>query len=137
MIGFRYDWDDHGQTVIRVYIGDMWDWDDLEQAVYGLQTMITSVEHQVDVITIMRSSTTPPDGDLTTALQAVIQVMPRNTGVLTMVGGNAAVNFAFKRLAATLPIFMGRFHQTDHLSDAYLFIAYNRPEASEDPGLVA
>lgn len=132
MIGFRYDWDDQGHTVIRMYVGDLWDWDDFEVAISGVFHLMQTVAHQVDLVAIMRSSTTPPDGDLTAYLVATVNAMPENAGLLVMVGGNAVVNFTLKQIAATYPPMMGRFFQTEALGEAYRLIARNRPEVNED-----
>jgi hypothetical protein len=132
VIGFRYDWDDLGHTVIRMYVGDLWDWDDFQVAMAGAFNLMHTVSHQVDLVTIMRSSTTPPDGDITTHLVGAVDAMPENSGVLVMVGGNAVVNFTLKQIAATYPPMMGRFFQTEALGEAYRIIARNRPEVNED-----
>jgi hypothetical protein len=132
MIGIRYSWDDPENTVIRLYIGDLWDWDDLSEAMTNVANMVASVEYQVDFIVIMRSSTPLPEGNAMLHIRNVAKLLPRNSGILVMVGGNTIGNRTLKMLARNYQCMMGRIFQRDHLADAYQIIARNRPEVYED-----
>lgn len=137
MIGIRYSWDDPENTVIRLYIGDLWDWDDLSEAMITIAAMVASVEHQVDFIIVMRTSSQMPGGNAMLHMRDAMKSLPRNSGILVMVGGNTTGNLTLKMLARSYQCMMGRIFQRDHLADAYRIIARNRPEVYEDDMLVA
>lgn len=137
MIGIRYGWDDPENTVMRLYVGDLWDWDDLNEAISNVAIMVASVEHQVDFIVVMRPRTPLPEGNAMLHIRNAIKLLPRNSGILVMVGGNMIGNQTLKMLARAYQCLMGRIFQRDHLADAYRIIARNRPEAYEVDVLAA
>lgn len=137
MIGIQCSWDDPENTVIRVYVGDLWDWDDLNDAVKCMAEMVASVTHQVDFITVMRSSSQMPDGNVMLNIRDAFKLLPRNSGIMVMVGGTTTGNLTLKMLARSYQCMMGRIFQRDHLADAYRIIARNRPEVYEVDVLVA
>ncbi len=131
MLGFKVVWDDPGHTVIRLYVGEYWDWADLLHATHEIVKLMTSVKHQVDIISIMRPSAAVPDGDVIGHLRQIIEAMPGNSGIHIMVGGNVFINSALRELSRCYEPVMGRLFQADSLSVAYRIIARNRPEVYE------
>lgn len=137
MVGIQYLWDDSEKTVIRMYVGEYWDWDDLNAAITGISALIDEVDHQVDIVTIMRPTTKLPVGNLTHYLKDAIVRLPRNTGTHIMVGGNMLCNRALRTLAHNYSCMTGRLLQTNSLGEAYRMIARNRPEIYETHDWVA
>ncbi|MEZ4670543.1 MAG: hypothetical protein R3E39_21765 [Anaerolineae bacterium] len=137
MIGIRCAWDDPENTVIRLYIGDLWDWEDLSEATKKAAMMVASVEHQVDFIIVMRSSGSVPEGNAMLHMRDAIKKMPRNGGIMVMIGGNTIINATLKMLARNYQCMTGRIFQRDHLADAYRIIARNRPEIYEGEAVAA
>lgn len=131
MIGIQSGWDDSEKTVIRMYIGDYWDWDDLYAAMDEVASMMLEVTHQVDVVTVMRSTTSLPDGNAMYSIRNAIVRLPRNAGIHVMVGGNILSNRALRMLAHSYSCMTGRLFQTEKLGEAYRTIARNRPEIYE------
>ena len=131
MVGIKYAWDDSEKTVIRMYVGDYWDWDDLKIAIDGIADLMREVEHQVDVVTVMRQTAQMPMGSANDHLKAMIVRLPRNVGMHVMVGGNTLCNRALRSLAHTYSFMTGRLLQTNSLGEAYRMIARNRPERYE------
>lgn len=128
MIGIQYAWDDVEKTVIRMYIGDLWDWDDFASAMDGIASAIREVEHQVDIISVMRTNAPVPDGNIFQHLKDALARMPRHVGVHVMVGGNPLCNRSLRMLTHSYRCMTGRLFQTNALGEAYRIIARNRPE---------
>lgn len=136
MVGIQYAWDDSERTVIRMYVGDYWDWDDLKAAIEGISNLIREVSHQVDITTIMRPTTTLPEGNPTYYIKNAMTVLPLNAGIHVMVGGNILINRTVRMLSHSYTCMTGRFFQTNTLGEAYRIIARNRPEVYETFELV-
>jgi hypothetical protein len=137
MIGIQSAWDDSEKTVIRMYIGDYWDWDDLNTSMDKIGDMMREVDHQVDIITIMRPTTPLPDGNAMYSIRNAIRRLPRNAGIHVMVGGNILSNRSLRMLAHNYACMFGRLFQTTLLGEAYRIIARNRPEIYEELDYVA
>ena len=137
MIGIQSSWDDSEKTVIRMYIGDYWDWDDLNAAMDDLGTMMLEVNHQVDVITIMRPTTPLPEGNALYNIRNAIRRLPANAGIHVMVGGNILCNRSLRMIAHAYDCMTGRLFQTNTLGEAYRTVARNRPEVYETFDFVA
>ncbi len=137
MIGIQYAWDDGERTVIRMYVGEYWDWDDLKAAMEGIGNLMTEVDHQVDITTIMRPTTALPEGNPTYHIKNVMTLLPLNAGIHVMVGGNILINRTVRMLSHTYTCMTGRFFQTNTLGEAYRIIARNRPEVYEVFDLVS
>jgi len=137
MIGIQSDWDDSEKTVIRMYIGDYWDWDDLNAAMDDVSAMMSEVNHQVDVITVMRPTTPLPDGNAMYNIRNAIKRLPLNAGIHVMVGGNILCNRTLRMLSHSYACMTGRLFQTTLLGEAYRIIARNRPEVYESFDFVA
>lgn len=137
MVGIKCVWDDSEKTVIRMYVSDYWDWDDLNSAIEDMTYMIREVQHQVDVLTIMRPTAKMPSGNITHYLKDAIVRLPRNVGTHIMVGGNILCNRALRALSHRYTCMTGRLLQTNSLGEAYRMIARNRPERYEEDELVA
>lgn len=131
MIGIQSGWDDGEKTVIRMYIGDYWDWDDLNTAMDEISLMMREVDHQVDVITVMRPTTPLPDGNAMYNIRSAILRLPRNAGIHVMVGGDILTNRSLRMLSHNYACMFGRLFQTTMLGEAYRIIARNRPEIYE------
>jgi hypothetical protein len=136
MVGIQYVWDDEEKTVIRMYIGEYWDWDDLKAAIENISTLMSEVNHQVDIITIMRPTTAIPEGNISYYIKNMATLLPLNVGIHVMVGGNILINRSIRMLSNTYACMTGRFSQTSTLGEAYRIIARNRPEIYEAFDLV-
>lgn len=137
MIGIRCAWDDVEKTVIHMYIGDYWDWDDLKQALDEAAKMMREVSHQVDIMTIMRTTTPMPDGNGLDSIKAGIAKMPKNVGIHVMVGGNVLLNRMLRVLSNSYDYLTGRMIQSTTVGEAYRIIARNRPEVYDSFECVA
>lgn len=137
MIGIRCVWDDAGHSVIRAYIGEAWSWHDVSESVQAVVSMMGSVQHQVDLIAIMRPTTPLPDEDTDHLLAEIYRVVPENCGVFVFVGGNPEMLDMIRAISRAKPALMGRIFMTDMLGDAYRIISMMRPEVQGFDSLIA
>jgi len=137
MIGFRYGWDDPEYTVIHATMGQYWDWDDFHEAIDGIASMIQSVDHQVDIIVVMRPTTPIPEGNALRHLKTGFLNLPSNTGIHVLVGANILTYRVLRKLTRRYTSMQGRLLVTSMLGDAYRIVARNRPEVLELDNCVA
>jgi hypothetical protein len=82
-------WDNEQKTIIRHVFERGWGWTDFHQALEQASTMMSEVDHRVDVILDFRDASIIPSGAITQVKKAYSNPKHPNVGTTVVVGANS------------------------------------------------
>jgi hypothetical protein len=114
-------WDNEQKTIIRHVFQRGWGWTDFHQALEQASTMMSTVDHRVDVILDFREASIIPSGAITQVKKAYSNPKHPNVGTTVVIGANnfmqALVQVGTKLSPGTLQNWDVKFANT--LEEAY------------------
>src|SRR5690349_20434379 len=99
------EWINDAHTAMLLTFDAEWTWNDFERATDRSFMQIAGVEHSVDIITVNKTSSKPPDTQLFSHFQRFWVTRPDNLRRVLVVGANA---FMVKMSETFSTVFVGK-----------------------------
>ena len=78
-------WQDAEKNFVLLSFPNKWDWKEFKEAAYQTATLLSAVNHKVDIIIDLKNSTIPLVGSPFEAGNMFFKMMPQNRGVIIVV----------------------------------------------------
>jgi hypothetical protein len=126
-------WDDDANTILRLGYVEPWTWDEFFDAFDEATSLIRNADHEVSVINDGRHAGQPPP-DLIGHVQATIEVLPANLGLMIVAASEFYGKMAVQLLQQLYPDSMSNWRIAPTVDEARAMIAaWRSQQGKEEP----
>jgi hypothetical protein len=114
-MSIRVEWSDTSHTIVHYHLPQEWTWDQFHAASETGQTLMSSVEHSVDMVLEMDAAMTIPPRVLHNMARIMRQPSHPNVNRVVLVGGSGLVRNLASVLRTLYPVQMSRVMEAQTL----------------------
>ncbi|MBX3085003.1 MAG: hypothetical protein KF716_25435 [Anaerolineae bacterium] len=112
-------WENSRQTAIRVTFDPQWRWQDYDASVDEVRQMLRSVDHTVDIISDIRTSTPQTQGLAWNHFRRTFSDIPHNIGMVVIAGRGHFTASIFSLVVQSDPRLVRRTRFVSTIAEAH------------------